>query len=1155
MLAVCALSLVFAAGARAAMGQPQQASRRYAAQQQSPRVLLKQPHTPAAAQRATPPPRGAAAVGARDGDACAVSRPAAAHRATLSQATAAVSAHGADASAASGRGGIAAGRHNATRRAMPQAAALDSACYGDTSPASMHGSGASSRAAALQSATSPDAAASGAAASASARDGDASGRPAAAQCTTPSAAAAVVSARGREGSGRAAAPQRAAPPAAAAQSSHGGDASTFECAANQEPATAARQGGSASGSGQVSAGGALKAGPGSPGAVAAHRALRKPASGSAAGSAGDAQEGKPGCSDAVAADQAPWELASGAPTVTRDRAQERPGSLGADETLRGPVTGSAAGSAAGAIPASDQAGCSPGGANVLMLDADEAAGEPEQAHAALIPAGGRAVSSTGGMSVPCVDAVEAAGEPEQAQAASREVREPVKAQAATEVAEEPDQARAALGVAREPSEARRVAECPERLAKRQRRTPLDQRTAAAPHAPPSGPAAPSAAATRALSAAAASTHRSGHSAASAQMHMFAGNPVPHAKQPLPPQPLQRTPAHSAGGEAAGAGRANPTLSTWPLPVLKDGCAKDALTSLAAARAAADAARAGMPDPTKPLSGTGVQRAQAAALAANAVVQLEASGAGAMRAGLLDPKITLPGSGAQRAQAAAPFHGLGIQQAAPGAGGALAQAQQLLAAWGTASSSLRTPCEAALRVATATPAADQAGMGRVAGAAQHSFVQLRSPRAAGTPPAPILSAVGRDVQLQAAKPYPDPGLQALLCTPLSGSSAHNVAAAAPDAAYPPAARASRSPAPGQTPLAACAPAQLQPSSCAAPVQPVRTLAGGKAAADACARSQCSTAAAPRPAAGNAPAQCMAVAAEQQAVASPPPQCLAAAAARVAASAAPPHSSAAPSAAERRPASAGRRPMSAGGRGRGRGRGHAGTSAADASSLMRPPPPRLPQVRASAAPSCPPLFCSPGQRSAGGLPLWVPAVDAAFAKGPSSAGVAPKPFAPISLAPARPALAELRPPGNCAALPAGELLRVTAGATGGSPLLTAMSPPPLAVVSVSDGAAQGAFGGLSACRPMSAGAAGGGKGLGCGDGLALREAGDLLPVLGVGPGAEPPQIRSLPAAAALARACMQHGCLPAVATQRSLRSPRAPPKAPGQPAGARTSLPSL
>ncbi|KAK9846289.1 hypothetical protein WJX81_001034 [Elliptochloris bilobata] len=54
-------------------------------------------------------------------------------------------------------------------------------------------------------------------------------------------------------------------------------------------------------------------------------------------------------------------------------------------------------------------------------------------------------------------------------------------------------------------------------------------------------------------------------------------------------------------------------------------------------------------------------------------------------------------------------------------------------------------------------------------------------------------------------------------------------------------------------------------------------------------------------------------------------------------------------------------------------------------------------------------------------------------------------------------------------------------------------------------------------------------------------DLLPILGVGAGMPPPQISALPAAAALARECSLHGCLPT-----PLPTPRSP-SAPGQPAG--------
>lgn len=189
-----------------------------------------------------------------------------------------------------------------------------------------------------------------------------------------------------------------------------------------------------------------------------------------------------------------------------------------------------------------------------------------------------------------------------------------------------------------------------------------------------------------------------------------------------------------------------------------------------------------------------------------------------------------------------------------------------------------------------------------------------------------------------------------------------------------------------------------------------------------------------------------------------------------------------------------------------------------TLMQPPPPRPPQPRAGAQ-ACPPLFCTPGGAASPGP---------GEASGSAASGLTPGgPSHGVHWAPTRPALAELRLPDNCAGLPT-QARAADIGAHKGPCVKTAQAAvglgPPRADTDAFGGAAPVGHGALPAVGRDGPG-----------------PATELLPILGVGAGAAPPTISALPAAAALARACTQHGCLPPPPPPRT-------PWAPGPSAGA-------
>jgi hypothetical protein len=199
-----------------------------------------------------------------------------------------------------------------------------------------------------------------------------------------------------------------------------------------------------------------------------------------------------------------------------------------------------------------------------------------------------------------------------------------------------------------------------------------------------------------------------------------------------------------------------------------------------------------------------------------------------------------------------------------------------------------------------------------------------------------------------------------------------------------------------------------------------------------------------------------------------------------------------------------------------------------TLMQPPPPRPPQPRAGAQ-ACPPLFCAPGGAASPGPAEAPGSAASALSPGVRSHGV--------HWAPTRPALAELRLPDNCAGLPT-EARAADAGAHGGPGVKPAQAAvglaPPRAATHACGGAAPAGHGALSAAGHD-----------------VLASASELLPILGVGAGAAPPTLSALPAAAALARACTQHGCLPPPSPPRA---PWAPGPSTGAPPPARTARPA-
>ena len=249
---------------------------------------------------------------------------------------------------------------------------------------------------------------------------------------------------------------------------------------------------------------------------------------------------------------------------------------------------------------------------------------------------------------------------------------------------------------------------------------------------------------------------------------------------------------------------------------------------------------------------------------------------------------------------------------------------------------------------------------------------------------------------------------------------------------------------------------------------------------------------------------------------------------------------PNAASQQPGPAGRGAGGAGQRpssgGQSRARGQTGSAGGRGSpGLMRPPPPRPPAARAGAL-SCPPLFCTPGQRLAGEA-RDPPVKQLPIAGSAAVPSVAPK----AAHSPVRPALAELRLPSNgsgAAQLPVQGLLADPDQA----PLVSAMQATgsklaATGIVGVSANITGSGFGAPPAAgRGLGASRAGAGQ-----EGDLGR---DLLPILGVATGAPPPQISALPAAAALARECSLHGCL--AQPVPPLRSPAALGQAAGEPA---------